>query len=200
MSQTNTRRRTPKVPADAPLNPAEVKFVEEYLKHGNRKRAYMAAYPDAKEMSAAATSSVKVKQLNVARTIKEKLEAAAKRLDVTADRVTAELARIAFLDPRLFFHPDGALKHIRDLSEDEAATIASFDVEDSKKVSQDGDGPTYVKRVRVWSKLDALKILAQVTKVIAEDDQTKEPAKPVIAPQDISLGDWVEQQPKGKPN
>ena len=52
----------------------------------------------------------------------------ANKLDITADRVLQEIAKLAFLDPRKFFEDDGSLKRIQDLDDDTAACIARMEV------------------------------------------------------------------------
>ncbi len=52
----------------------------------------------------------------------------ADKLEITADRVLQEIARLAFNDPRNFFESDGSLKQIHDLDDDAAACIAGMEV------------------------------------------------------------------------
>ena len=47
---------------------------------------------------------------------------------VTLDRVIAELAKLAFADPRALFTPAGRLKPLNELDDASAAAIAAFDV------------------------------------------------------------------------
>lgn len=50
------------------------------------------------------------------------------RTEVTADRVIQELAKIAFLDARKLFSPEGSLKAVHELDDDTAAAVVSLDV------------------------------------------------------------------------
>lgn len=51
-------------------------------------------------------------------------------MEIRADNVLQELAKLAFFDPRKFFNPDGSPKHITDLDEDTAAALAGLEVQE----------------------------------------------------------------------
>lgn len=51
------------------------------------------------------------------------------KLDVTAERVLGELAKMAFLDPRKFFNEDGSLKRVNELDDQTAASLAGIEHE-----------------------------------------------------------------------
>src|SRR5437879_2160483 len=61
----------------------------------------------------------------VARAVAEAQAKRAEKLDITAERVLRELARIGFADPRKLFTEDGRLKPIGELDDETAASIAS---------------------------------------------------------------------------
>lgn len=50
------------------------------------------------------------------------------RLEVTADLVVKEIAKVAFFDPRKLFNGDGSLKLITEIDGQSAASIAGFEV------------------------------------------------------------------------
>jgi phage terminase small subunit len=50
------------------------------------------------------------------------------KLEITADRVLKEIARLAFMDPLKFFKDDGSLKRIQDLDDDTAVSLAGMEV------------------------------------------------------------------------
>ena len=61
--------------------------------------------------------------------VNELKELQLRRHQVTADRVIAELAKLAFLDIRKAFDEEGKLKPIHEIDDDTAAAIAGLEVE-----------------------------------------------------------------------
>jgi phage terminase small subunit len=117
-------------PAAQPLKltPKQALFVQEYLIDLNATRAAIAAGYSKKTAEAAASRllrNVKVR----AETGKQTAERS-ERLEISADRVLQELARLAFLDPRRFFDADGIAKPITALDNDTARALAGMDVEE----------------------------------------------------------------------
>jgi phage terminase small subunit len=51
-------------------------------------------------------------------------------LEISADRVLNEIAKLAFMDPRKFFNADGSPKEITELDDDTAASLAGMEVEE----------------------------------------------------------------------
>jgi phage terminase small subunit len=54
------------------------------------------------------------------------MEERQQRLDLSADRVLQEIAKIAFFDHRKLFNQDGSLKNINELDAD--AAISGFEI------------------------------------------------------------------------
>lgn len=84
------------------------------------------------------------------------------KLEVTAERVVAELASLAFSDIREIFSPDGALKPMMEWSAGAAAAVSSLEVDEIFA----GSGENRVsigqlKKLKLWSKVDALQLLAR---------------------------------------
>lgn len=71
-------------------------------------------------------------------------------------RTLLEVARLAYNDPRQFFHGDGRLKDIGEWTPDMAAAVASLEVQEG----WDGDGedrrPVITKKLKLWDKNAAL--------------------------------------------
>ena len=98
-----------------------------------------------------------------------------KLVDVTAERVMLELARVAFSDIRKIVDPaTGQLLAIQDLDIDTAAGISGIDVETRyEKRLEDGEivpVTVNVAKVRRYDKVPALAILARHFKIIGDDD------------------------------
>lgn len=120
--------------------PKQELFAQKWVECGNASEAYRLAY-DASEMSAEAIHVEACRLLQnpkVALRVNELKELQLKRHQVTADRVIAELAKLAFLDIRKAFDENGNLKPITELDDDTAAAIAGLEVE-VKRVPGDTD-------------------------------------------------------------
>ena len=79
---------------------------------------------------------------------------------VNATRVLQEIARLGFTDMRQFFDEHGNLKAIKDLTADQGAALAGFEV--IKKNAAAGDGVVdTVHKFKVWDKPKALEMLAK---------------------------------------
>ncbi len=102
-------------------------FARNYVIDHNAKRSAIAAgyNPNRAEVTGSElVSNRKVKALI------DRLESErASRLEIKADRVLEELARLAFLDPRNFYFEDGSLKPITELDQDTAACLAGMEIE-----------------------------------------------------------------------
>ncbi len=86
----------------------------------------------------------------------------ANKLEITAERVLRETARIAFADPRRFFNEDGTLKNIKDLDDDSAAALASFEIEDGN--TQHGR----IHKIKRYDKGSALTLLGKHLKLFKD--------------------------------
>ena len=102
-------------------------FVAEYLVDNNGTKAYIrAGYSPG---GAAQGASKLLTNPKIIAAIAEKTEKRLTKLEITADRVLNELAKLAFLDPRKLFNPDGSLKAVTELDDDSAAAISGMDIE-----------------------------------------------------------------------
>jgi phage terminase small subunit len=117
-------------------------FVKEYLVDSNATRAARAA--GYSKSSADQIGSRLLKHVKVAAELDRLTTKRCEKLEITADRVLAELARLAFVDPRKFFNADGTAKDIAELDDDTAPSLAGIEVdeiwkgrgEDRKKVGE----------------------------------------------------------------
>jgi phage terminase small subunit len=122
-------------------------FVEAYLQNGGNATAaaVTAGYSKA---TAYSQGGRLLKHVEVSTEIKrrsqhvvQQTQQAIAAVESATDRIVRERNRIAFADARRFFHPDGSPKGIHELSDDEAAVVAAWDVTDTgakiKLVSKD---------------------------------------------------------------
>ncbi|MGD1082911.1 MAG: terminase small subunit [Candidatus Sulfotelmatobacter sp.] len=110
-------------------------FVAEYLTDLNATRAAIAAGYSSK--TAGQQGSRLLKNVKVVAEIAAKTKARTSRLEIRADNVLQELAKLAFFDPRKLFNPDGTAKQITELDDDTAAGVAGLDVHE---IMRDGAG------------------------------------------------------------
>jgi phage terminase small subunit len=68
--------------------------------------------------------------VNVSAEIGKLTQKACNKLEISAENVLRELARLAFLDPRKFYDANGALRNVTELDDDTAACISAMEVED----------------------------------------------------------------------
>lgn len=103
-------------------------FVAEYLIDLNATRAAIAAGYSPK--TAGQQGSRLLKNVKVVTEIAAKTKARIASLEITADKVLQELAKLAFFDPRKLFNPDGSPKQITELDDDTAAGLAHLEVQE----------------------------------------------------------------------
>ena len=139
------------------------KFVAEYLISGNATRAAIAAGYSSAAKSAALQGHQLLKRPKVKAALAEKANRMLEKLDVSAERVLQEVARIAYFDPGNLFNADGSLKDLQDLDEDTRAVITVFDVRE-KWCDKQGQLMTFRRGRKIsWSnKGKALWLLAQI--------------------------------------
>ena len=146
-----------------PLDPRESRFLDEYLVDLDVERAAGAAgYSQSMARSKCYqwVSNGKEKPELFAE-LQRRQQARAKRTEITQDRVLAEFARIGFADLRTLFAADGSLRPISDLSDDEAAPLASVEVV-TKVTPGRGKAPATVERVHKIRAADKVQALTQL--------------------------------------
>lgn len=156
-----------------PMSSGELKvelFVRAYLANGHNgaQAAIAAGY-------AKSSARQEANRLLNKPAVQERLRAVTRRLlskaDITAERTLLELARVGYADPRGLYDDTGELKAIRELDDDQAATIAGFEVETS--TAEDGKVKVRTSKIRRVDKVQALGLLARHHKLVGADiDET----------------------------
>jgi phage terminase small subunit len=148
-------------------------FAREYVIDLNGKRAVIAAgYSEsgAEVQASRMLRKPKVKAL-IAKLTEKKLE----KLNVSAERILQELARIAFLDPANLFDEAGQLKPIGEVDEDTRRAIAGLDhqqlFEHFAKGQAKHVGTTH--KVKLADKTRALELLGKYQKLFADTLELK---------------------------
>jgi phage terminase small subunit len=138
------------------LTPKQQRFVQEYLVDSNASQAALRAgySPNTAESQGCRL----LKNAKVAAAIAEGQKKTADKLGVTAERVVAEMAKLAFGDVRALFDEAGNLKPPHEWGEEAAAIVAGLDVV-TRNV---GDGEVeHVAKIKQWDKPKALEMLAR---------------------------------------
>ena len=110
------------------LSPKQELFIAQYLATGldGTKAAIAAGYSP---KTANSQASQLLSNPKVAAVIAEKQGKRMAKLDITANRVLQELAKLAFFDIRKFYNSDGSLKPVPELDDDTAAALVGMEIE-----------------------------------------------------------------------
>ena len=124
--------RKPTNAATADIRMRWERFVQEYLAdpERNASAAYVRAGFTATGAAARTAAARLLKHPEIQAAIAAVRERDAKKYDVSRERVLAELAKIAFHDPRRFYRDDGSLKLPMEMDEDSAAALQGFEQEE----------------------------------------------------------------------
>lgn len=136
------------------LTPKQAEFVRQYLVDLNATQAAIRA--GYSEKTGYSTGQRMLKNVEVQNAIAQAQVQRTKRTEITADRVVAELAKIAFADPRelMEWGPEGVkLKDSADLTEEQAASVAEV----SETTTKDGGS----LRLKKHDKVKALELLGR---------------------------------------
>jgi len=150
------------------LTPKQRFFVREYLIDLNSSAAARrAGYKHGEIGRRLVTKS------HVLTAIEKEMRRRAAKLDISAERVLAEIAKIAFSDARKLFDANGDLIPIHLLDDDTAATIAGIEV---TEIETGEEKPlTRIKKIKRWDKTKNLELLGRhlalfTDKIIAKVD------------------------------
>ena len=136
------------------LTDKQAAFVAEYLVDLNATQAAIRA--GYSERTAYRIGAELLHKTSVAEAIAAGQAKRAQRVEITADRVVSELAKIAFADPRdlMEWGPDGVkLKASADLTEEQAASVAEV----SETTTKDGGS----LKLKKHDKVKALELLGR---------------------------------------
>lgn len=173
--QDSAPRRT-----TAELTPLQERFVFEYLKDFNATRAYRVASPGCALATAAAEGSRTTRNPKVAAAIQQHRERAAARMELTAERVMLESARLAFFDPRALFDEQGNPLPVTELDDHTAAAIAGLEVLEQYEGSGDERHLVgHLKKYKIADKNAALERAAKLLGMFEKDNRQK--ADPLLA-------------------
>jgi len=143
------------------LNPKRAAFVREYLVDLNGTQAAIRAGYSKK--TARQQADQLLSNLDVRAAVQKGQSDRSKRLEITADMVTREYAKLAFLDPRKFYDESGRLIDVHQLPAEVAAALAGMEVV-VERTGFDEDGKpqfSQVRKIKFSDKKGALDSLAR---------------------------------------
>lgn len=137
------------------LTPKQEKFVAEYAIDNNATQAAIRAGYSKKGANRAASHLLS--NIVIQKAIERRRAKLVRKIDVKAENVIQELARIAFSDVRHLFDEDGQLIPIAELKDEVASAVASIEI--SKR--QAGGNTELVSKIKLADKLKALEMLSR---------------------------------------
>jgi len=140
-------------------------FVAEYLTDLNATRAAIAA--GYSKNGAEVIASKLLINAKVSAEIAKKHGKRLAKLEITADRVLQEIAKLAFFDPRKLFNADGRCKPITELDDDTATAIAGMKTV-HKVTGEDNDGMVVFTDFRLADKGQNLERLGKHLKLFTD--------------------------------
>ncbi|PKN36698.1 MAG: hypothetical protein CVU62_13270 [Deltaproteobacteria bacterium HGW-Deltaproteobacteria-2] len=142
-----SNKKIPKIEQEA-LTDKEDWLCREFAAGSSQVRAYMRVHPTTPYESAKTLASRLFTKVHIKRRIKELQEERNKRLEISADKVLAELAKLSFYDSRDFYDSDGRLKPINELDPDHAAVIAGIETI-HKVIGDEKDGMAVLTKIKL---------------------------------------------------
>lgn len=162
------------------LNDRHQRFVIEYLVDYNATKAYLRAgyctSLEAARRNAARLLTRDDISTEVERQSKAMLNRVQQSTEVTLERTVREIAKLAFVDPRKFFHPDGRPKNITELDDETASALAGMDVQEEFEGSgEDRKFVGFTKKYKLADKNASLdKLMRHLGGYKADNDQNKQ--------------------------
>lgn len=159
----------------ADLTDKQLKFCLEYLVDLNATQAAIRA--GYSEDSASVIGCENLTKPNIQAYIANLKAKAAKKLEISKERVLKEYARIAFSDLRKLYDENGRLLTPHEIDDDSAAALAGIEVFEEFGFDKTGErqhiGDT--KKIKIHNKLQALDSLGKHLGLFEEDNKQKNP-------------------------
>lgn len=85
-----------------------------------------------------------------------------------AQRLLAELQKVAFVDVRKLFNDDGSIKDVSDLPDDVAAAIAGIDIQEAKYDKEGDEVEPRTRKIKLVDKLRSIEMLGKNLKMFTD--------------------------------
>ena len=154
-------------------------FAHEVVKNGfNAGAAYREVYPEASRATSETNGPRLLRKPHVAALVAKLQGVQLAKVDASAQRVKDELARLAFVDATQACKRDGSLLPLHDMPEDVRRAVSGFEIAGKARK---------VRKVRFWSKPEALGLLAKHHGLLREIIEVSD----VTETRDISDDEWA---------
>lgn len=163
------------------LNPKQKRFCQEYVIDLNGTQAAIRAGYSARTANEQAAQLLA--KLSIQAFVKKLQKGISKRLEVSADKVVQELAKIGFCNIQDYIETGNSTKDLSGIERDTAAPISSIKV--TKTTGGKGEGAWEQEAVefKLHNKVSALETLGKHLGIFEKDNSQKKPDAPqVIAP------------------
>lgn len=149
------------------LNEMQARFCREFLIDRNASKAAIRAGYSPNGVEATASKLLTVAK--VADRINALISLQEKRLDIKADEILKELRRVGMSDVRELYKEDGTVKHPKEWPDDLARAVSSIEVEELFEfVNGEKVWIGYTKKIKLWSKTQALDMLGKHKKLFTD--------------------------------
>ncbi len=170
------------------LTGKEQAFVDHYLVDLNATEAVIAAGYKVKGRAAAASHGYRLlRKPAIEAAIQAGRKAKTAKVELSAQRVLDGLMRVAFVDTRKLFGPNGELLPPTELDDDTAAAIAGIEVKTEIISEEKGGGSERTSKIKMSDRMRALELLGKHLGMFDKKDD-KPPADPLA---EISGADLV---------
>lgn len=161
------------------LNDKQKRFAEEYIIDLNATQAAIRA--DYSEKTAYSQGQRLLKKVEIQAEVQRLMEERSKRTEISADRVVAEIAKHAFLNPKAFFNDDGSLKNIHDVPDEAVVALTGLDVfEEFEGFGDDRELIGYTKKLKFTDKLKALGQLGEHLGIFGKKEEDNQGLGPLL--------------------
>ena len=140
-------------------------FIKEYLIDLNATQAAIRA--GYSEKTASQQGERLLRNVQVSAAIQEAMNKRSNKLEITAERVLQEIAKLAFYDPRNFFDDDGRIKPISELDENTAMALGGIETL-HKIIGDEKDGMAVVTKIKLVDKGQNLERLGRHLKLFTD--------------------------------
>lgn len=165
------------------LTAGQERFVTEYLVDLNATQAAKRAGYSPR--TAEWQGPILLRKPHVAAAIQARMDKRAERVDITADNVLAEIAKLAFSNTQNIFDSEGRLVPIHQLPKEVAASISSVKVVTKKIPGTDPVEVENVAEIKFWDKNKSLENLGRHLKLFNDVGSKNNP---------LTLADLTEDQ------
>lgn len=168
-------------------------FIEAYIANGgNATQAAITAGYSAK--TAKQQGSALLTKLDVSQAISKRRGQLIEKMELTTERTLREIARLAYVDPRKFFHADGRPKEITELDDDTAAALAGMEVvEEWEGTGQDRKLVGHTKKYKLADKNAALE---KAMKHLGEYEADNRQRNPIHEMSEDALQRFIDRKAK----